>query len=537
MSTVSRITLFVETRSQNGTGFLFLEKFKPLTMRKVYITCLAILTVLTSTIAQENTTDPEFLIEKSEPEAHLRFLASDALQGRRTGEPGNDIAASYIATYLEAYGLKKAPGLDSYFQPIPFDANTPPVSAQLSMNKQNYLQGEDLLILTGNTEGLKAEAVFANFGWVDEQSDYDDYKELDVKGKIVFVLPGTPDAQDPLSVFNAMKTKRALASKKGAVALIEVYALPFPWEFFKSYFNSETLSMVEGEEAGQAERDLIYGWIKEPDGVNNVKSLKEGKAFKVSLTSQGHQHQRIYSNNVIGIIEGTDPVLKEEYIILTAHYDHVGTGKNGGAAFTPEDSIFNGARDNAMGVSALLTAAKALAKQPVKRSVIVLAVTAEEVGLLGSQYYANHPVIPLEKTVFNINTDGAGYNDVSYVSVVGYGRTGTDGLIDASANIFGLDVYPNPSPEQNLFDRSDNVSFAQKGVPAVSYGPGMTGFTEEIARYYHQAADNPDTIDFDYLHKFCQAFARAARLAGDWEERPWWAEGDKYEAAGKELYK
>ena len=189
-----------------------------------------------------------------------------------------------------------------------------------------------------------------------------------------------------------------------------------------------------------------------------------------------------------------------------------------------------------MGVVALLSAAKALAEQPPRRSVLVLAVTGEELGLLGSQYYAEHPLIPLEKTIFNLNTDGAGYNDVSYVSAIGFGRTHTDDMIEAGANVFGLDVFPNPAPEQGLFDRSDNVSFAAKGVPAICLSPGMTTFDEEIGKYYHQVTDNPETIDFDYLLKYSQAFARIARLVADDTDRPKWVEGDKYEEAGKKLY-
>jgi len=505
-------------------------------MKRVLITWLALLAVVSSAWAQASK-PAEFAIKKSETEAHLRFLASDALQGRRTGEVGNDIAAAYIASYLEAYGVQKAPGMDSYFQPVPFEATIPPSSAQLMLHKTAFQQGENLMILAGNTDGIKTEAVFANFGWIDEASGQDDYKGLDVKGKVVFVLPGTPEGQDPLTVFKSMGKKRQLAQQAGAVALIELYRLPFPWDFFRTYFNKENLTLAEEVEAETENNSVVYGWIKEQDGDDSVKRIQDGKKVKVQLQSQGYKQKRIVSNNVIGIIEGTDPKLKDEYLLLTAHYDHVGTGKDGGGPYTAEDSIFNGARDNGMGTVALMAAAKSLAEQPVKRSVIILAVTAEEVGLLGSQYYAENPIIPLEQTAFNFNTDGAGYNDVSYVSVVGYGRTNTDGLMDAGANVFGLDVFPNPAPEQNLYDRSDNVSFAQKGVPAVCFSPGATGFTPEIAEYYHQVTDNPDTVDFDYLHKFCQSFARTARLLGEEDQQLWWTEGDKYEEAGKELYK
>ncbi len=504
---------------------------------KGFLYLLPLLSFLWSPLlAQNNAQLPEFQLTKQQTEAHLRFLASDALQGRRTGEPGNDMAAAYIASQFAAYGLKTAPGLDNYYQPIPFEAVTPAQKASLSMGKTEYRQGENLLVLTGNTGPEKAEAVFANYGWVDEESGYDDYKGLDVEGKVVFVLPGTPDGKDPLSVFKAMSKKREAARERGAVAVLELYRLQFPWDFFRSYFNKENLSLADEEALEKAQqKDIVYGWLKEQeDGA--IQRLQDGKKVKVELQSSGFSRRIVYSNNVVGIIEGADPELKDEYLLITAHFDHVGTGKNGGGAFTPQDSIFNGARDNGMGTTALISAAQALSLAPPRRSVIVLAVTGEEIGLLGSQHYADNPLIPLEKTIFNLNTDGAGYNDISYVSVVGYGRTGVDELAEAGANIFGLDVFPNPAPEQNLYDRSDNVSFASKGVPAIQFTPGTTGFDEEIAKYYHQATDNPDTIDFDYLHKFCQAFSRTARLIANEEERPRWKKGDKYEEAGKKLY-
>lgn len=479
---------------------------------------------------------PEFELSQTEIEAHLRFLADDALEGRRTGEPGNDIAAAYIAAQYAAHGLKTVPGAKGYYQMVPFEAITPPSKAELTLDKQTYTQGEDLLIMTGNADNIKADAVFANFGWADTEHGHDDYKGLDVKGKIVFVLPGTPEGQDPLTVFNAMGEKRRLAKEQGAVALIELYRLPFPWSFFLSYFGKESLSLADEVEAPEpGDGTFVYGWLKETDK-GMAKRLQSGKRAKVSLLSQGFERRSVMSQNVIGIVEGTDPELRDEYLLLTAHYDHVGTGKNGGAPYTEQDSIFNGARDNAFGTAALLGAAKALAAQAPRRSVIFLAVTGEEIGLLGSQYYAEHPLLPLEQTIFNLNTDGAGYNDVSYVSIVGYGRSGTDQHIEAAANIFGLDVFPDPAPEQNLFDRSDNASFAKKGVPALCFSPGLTSFDEEIAKYYHQAADNPDTIDFPYLHKYAQAFTRAARLIADDDKRPFWVEGDKYEEVGKALY-
>jgi hypothetical protein len=508
-----------------------LELMKKLTILATWLAFVC----FTTAQAQNDSRAPEFDITKADMEAHLRFLASDALQGRRTGEMGNDIAAAYIASQYATYSLKQVEGAQGYYQPVPFEAITPPSMAKIVVEDETYTQGDNLLMMTGNLELTKTKAVFANYGWVDEETGANDYDKLDVEGKLVFVLPGTPEGQDPLTVFNSMSKKRKLAKEKGAVGLIELYRLQFPWQFFLSYFGKESLNLADKMETTKSSPNFVYGWIKE-ENKETFNAMKDSKKTKVELSSEGFSRRAVTSNNVIGLLEGTDPELKDEYLLITAHFDHVGTGKNGGSPYTPEDSIFNGARDNAMGTTALLGALQALAEAPPKRSVIFLAVTGEEIGLLGSQYYAENPLIPMEQVIFNLNTDGAGYNDPSYVSIVGFGRTGTDGLVEAASNIFGLDVFPNPAPEQNLFDRSDNVSFAKLGVPALCFSPGLTEFDEEISTYYHQAADNPDSIDFDYLQKFCQALARTARLIADDEDRPFWVEGDKYEEAGKQLY-
>jgi Zn-dependent M28 family amino/carboxypeptidase len=190
-----------------------------------------------------------------------------------------------------------------------------------------------------------------------------------------------------------------------------------------------------------------------------------------------------------------------------------------------------------MGTVALLSAARSFAAKPTKRSVIILAVTGEEIGLLGSQYYASQPLVPLENTIFNLNTDGAGYNDVTKVSMLGFGRTGTDKQLNDAAESVGLTIIADPAPEQGLFDRSDNVSFAREGVPALTLSPGFHSFDAEIQKFYHQVTDEADSIDFDYLYKYCRAFVEAARNIANMEGRPIWKAGDKYEQAGKDLYK
>ncbi len=477
---------------------------------------------------------PEFTISKTEVEGHLRFLASDALQGRNTGSEGNRIAAAYIAAQLEAYGVQKPAATNSYFQPVDLEQIQPITQATLTWNKNTFKQKETLMMLRGKGGILNANAVFAGHGWVDEAQGINDYAGLDVKGKIVITNIGLPNDRSPQATFQAITKKRELAKAQGAIAVVELFQLGKNfWTLATNYFGNPSMELASTEDAP---KDLpAYGWILEGDSKFS-EEVKKGKKNKVVLTSNASSLEKIKSDNVIGVIYGSNPALREEYVVLSAHYDHVGVGKQGGGAYTEQDSIFNGARDNAFGTTALLTAAKALAAAPPERSVIILAVTGEEKGLLGSRYYANHPIFPLEKTIYNFNTDGAGYNAMDKVTIFGLGRTGTDSLLVKGAAEFGLAVNDDPAPEQGLFDRSDNVSFAAKGVPAITYSPGFTAFDESIMKYYHQVTDNPDTIDFDYLTLYAKAFSYTARLLANIPTRPFWVTGDKYEAAGKQLY-
>lgn len=500
-------------------------------MKNYLLSLLLILPFLETTYAQSGEEKlPELQLEKSKIEAQLRFIASDELRGRRTGSPGNDLAARYIASHLVAHGYRSPAGADNYFQKVNLETNRPPKEGSLQLGATSFTLGKDLILLKSKKKTINAPAIYAEYGWIDAAKGRNDYKDLDVVGKVVVVLSGLPDSNDPVKVLEAMSKKRKLAAERGALALIEVYTLTYPWKFFRNNFNRERIEFAEEGSTG----DLIHAWIQATDK-SEIEALKQGKSLSVNLVSGHTDLKRLESQNVIGVLEGSDPQLKNEYILLTAHYDHVGVGRQGGGAFGPQDSIFNGARDNGIGVVALLSAAEALAKERPKRSVIILAVTAEEMGLLGSQYYAEHPLIPLDKTIFNLNTDGAGYTNTELAAIIGWGRTGTNKWVEMGLAALGLEVIADP--EQGLFDRSDNVSFAKKGIPCLTISPGFESFNQELMKNYHQVSDEADTIDFDYVRKFAQAFAHTARLIANAEKRPMWVAGDKYEAAGKALYK
>ncbi|MCF0059498.1 M28 family peptidase [Dyadobacter sp. CY356] len=479
---------------------------------------------------------PEFSIKKSDTEAHMRFLAADELLGRRTGEQGNLVAARYIAEQFRKLGLIPVPGnttsgTSTYYQNVPFEKMGANGGGEILAGEEKLKNGEDWILMNGEATDITAPLVYASFGLENAAKGWDDYKDLDVKGKIVLLQSGTPDVQTPSEIIASSTEKRKLAAEKGAVAVIELFNAPMPWNMVNRYFAGERIALADAKDGSK--KSIPHAWV-------NGKEAKITRALRavqtVTFKTSGRKSQLVNSYNVAGYIQGTDPALKSEYILLSAHYDHVGVGKQGGQAYTPEDSIFNGARDNAFGTVALLTAAEALAKNPPKRSVLIVALTAEEVGLLGGRYYAAHPLLPLNKCIFNLNSDGAGYNDTTIVSVMGLSRTGAKTEIETASKAFGLGVFADPSPEQGLFDRSDNVSFAKEGIPAPTFTPGFKEFNGDIMKNYHQVSDNPETVDFNYLLKFCQAYTYTARLIADRKTAPQWISGDKYEAAAKKLY-
>ncbi len=499
---------------------------------KQRILVLGLLAGLLSTSLSAQTGFPEDRLTRNEVSAHMFFLASDELAGRRTGSPGIQIAANYLASHYANLGLQPAPGMDGYFQAVPYEETTPPEAGSIEMFGQTYQQGEDVLFLASPAlSNLDAKFVFANYGL--KNDTINDYEGLNVKGKVVVTYLGLPGEENPGAIFGAVRDKRKWAKEEGAIGMIELYRIRFPWGFALRYFKGSRISLAEEE--GNSTSDFFYGWLRDDKGETGEQVVQKKKGT-MTVSCPGGLDRRFSSPNVIGYLPGTDSSLRNEFIIISAHYDHVGTGKQGGGSYTKDDSIFNGARDNAFGTVAVLATAKALAANPPRRPVLFICYSGEEVGLLGSSYYADNPVVPLRQTVFNLNCDGAGYNDTGAISIIGYGRIDTDAQLDATAAAFGLRIIANPSPEQNLFDRSDNVSLAEKGVPAPTFSPGVTGFNQAINKYYHQVADNPETIDLDYLRVFCQAFAHSARLIANRDTAPVWVEDDKYAPAARELY-
>jgi len=239
--------------------------------------------------------------------------------------------------------------------------------------------------------------------------------------------------------------------------------------------------------------------------------------------------------NVLAIVPGTDLRFRSQYIILSAHYDHAGVQPYATSVDGKLDSIFNGARDNATGTAAIIAAAKYFARYPPRRSVLFICYTAEEEGEIGSNYYAQYPLIPLNHTIYNLNVDNAGYNTTNSVCLFGLGRTTSDSLIRKACIAYGLAVLPEPEG-QDLFRRSDNYPLAKKGVPAPNFSLGMITWDDSIWEYYHRRNDEVGNMDLDYAVKFVRAYILSAQYIANEKSQPKWASGDEHEAEWRALY-
>lgn len=452
-------------------------------------------------------------------EADLRFLAADEMRGRDTGSPELNIAANYIMTQFMKAGVLPGDG-QSYFQPVSLIKSGVPSRVEFTLEANGARGMVPGLLMQGNAANINRPVVFVGYG---SPADFD---KADVKDKIVVSLFGAQGSSNiSEGMYSTAPAKRKLAAQRGAAALVEIMVLPgVPWGALTNYFSKPRFA-IQSDEASLPHL-LVQSSENDP-----LKSLLDKRAGEGTLVVEASAPVTLNTKNVVGIIRGSDVKLREEYVAVTAHYDHVGVSKTAG-----QDSIFNGARDNAIGTTALLETARFFSRNPPKRSILLIAFTGEEKGLLGSHWYADHPVVPLKQTIFNLNCDGAGYNDMTIATVIDFNRTTADDLLKQATAAAGLELKGDPAPEQGLFDRSDNVNFAKKGVPAVNLSPGVKAFDQELMKYYHQPADEVSTLDMAYLAKFYRVMLRSVLFIGNAPAAPAWKAGDKYEAAGKALY-
>ncbi len=482
--------------------------------------------VFSSISGQSNKKIVDKSITKESVTQHVKQLASDDWLGRDTPSPGLDSAAAYVARNFSKWGVEPLPSLNGYYQVVRMKASEPSLSGHFAIRDSVFNLENQMLQLTDGAVSLNAPVVFVDYG------TREDFDAADVNGKIVIARSGSKGASTVRNIFVAGREKATLAAEKGALALVELYNSPqTKWKILQFYIRNRQVSLdFKSGDEDDDDPNIQRFWLEDMDN-SRLAYLKDYMG-SAALVVNGGGETKFNSQNVVGFVQGTDAVLRNEIVIFSAHYDHVGTGKPNDQG----DTIYNGTRDNAIGTMTVLEAARTIAANPLKRSSLFILFTGEEKGLLGSEWYVNHPEMPLNEVVFCFNSDNAGYNDVTKATVVGLNRTTAGPIITKAAAVYNLTTLDDPVPDQNLFDRSDQVNFARKGVPAIMYSMGLTSFDEEINKYYHQSADNPDSVDYDYLFKFTKAYVLAAREIGDAPARPVWIEGDKYFEAGENLY-
>ncbi len=482
---------------------------------------------------------------------HVEFLASDALEGRETGTRGYTIAAEYVASRYRAIGLKTASDA-GWFQQVPFVANLIDEKASnLSINGQKFALRQDVLMgpaRKAGTEAVEGNVVFVGFGIYDPKNGHNDYKGLNVKGKIVAVLSGSPKgiASDIGAHYGRSKAK--MAEAQGAIGVITVRTLERertrPWTRESEGPQHPTMNWAQadgsmfseapgirfsaslGEKAVQA----LFANAAKPLKDILAEADKVGgrpKGFALKATAKAERittSSSVSSPNVIGMIPGSDPKLAGEYVLLMAHLDH-----NGVDVTKDGDKIYNGAMDNATGTAALLEAARALASGPApRRSVIFAAVTAEERGLLGSDYLARNPVGAGQVvSVVNLDMPVLLY-DFQDVIAFGAEHSTMGPSVSKAADKMGLALSPDPLPSEGLFTRSDHYSFVKQGVPSVFLMTGFKNggekqFQDFLKTHYHKVSDDLTLpLDWNAAAKFARVNTMIATEIANADEAPKW---------------
>jgi Zn-dependent M28 family amino/carboxypeptidase len=501
---------------------------------------------------------------------HVRFLSHDLLEGRGTGQRGGDIAAEYIATQFAEYGLKPAGDNGSYLQKVPLVGITTLPETQFSLlPKQGaamHLKPLDEYVAYDQTQqpqsDVDAEIVYVGYGIEAPEYNWDDYKGVDVRGKVLLMLVNEPPSDDPkffkgkaLTYYGRWTYKYEEAVRKGAVGVILIHRedmASYPWEVVRSSNSGEKSYLkLEGpvlKVASWVQLDVAQK-LAASSGLDLDKLMADARTREfrpVNLGAKLKAHmvsnvRHFESNNVVAMLTGSNRKMSDEAVMYTAHYDHLGIRPD-----MPGDNIYNGAADNATGCGILLELARAfsIAKDRPGRSIIFAAVTAEEQGLLGSEYLGKHPPVPAGKIALDLN-----YDDVQplgaaeEVEVSGAERTTFYPWVQSMAKEFRLAIRPDARPEAGHFYRSDHFSLARVGIPAFSINEGLkfkghdeawgaAKDKEYVEKHYHQPSDEYRP-EMDFTGD--SAMARFGFALG-WEAATFtkligWQKGDEFEAA------
>lgn len=494
--------------------------------------------------------------------AHVLFLASDAMKGREAGSPEFDIAAQYVAAQFYAAGLRPAGDAGGYLQAVPLVVYKAADKGAMTWTAaggtaQPLVFGEDYVPAANAARAetqVSAPVVFAGRGIVAPQYGVDDYAGVDVRGKIVALLAGSPTtfAGEERSYFASAATKAQIAAAHGAVGIVMIEA-PRPAArqrpFSASGYDSPrtTWATPAGTGTSAAPGTPVLGTI------SRAGAAKVFGAAWAKIVAQARGDNPAYtpmplagtlaatthtvftqgaSSNVIGVVPGVDPVLSKEVVILSAHLDHIGVNAGGEG-----DRINNGALDNAIGIASLIEEAKRFTAsgRPPRRTVMFLAVTGEEKGLIGSSYFVDHPTVPLADIVADVNLDMPVLL-YRFEDMIAFGadRSTLGPIVRRAVNGVGVGLSPDPMPEQGFFTRSDHFNFVRKGIPSVFLWPGIKGagkapFEDFLAHRYHRPGDDlTQPILWDQGVRFVATNYAIAREIADGDARPVWNKGDYF---------
>jgi Zn-dependent M28 family amino/carboxypeptidase len=509
---------------------------------------------------------------------HTKVLASDAFEGRGPGTRGEDSTVNYLTRQFRKMGLKPGNPNGTYVQEVPmfgFTA-TPKASFTAGGKTINLNFPTDYVAVSRRfvptVEVNNSDMVFVGYGIVAPEYGWDDYKGLDVKGKTIVMLindPPVPSSADKskldstmfggkaMTYYGRWTYKYEIAAQKGAAAAIiihETEPASYPYEVVSGSWSRENFDISNPNK--NMDKAAVEAWITREKAKQlftaagkNFEQLKASAAKKdfkpVTLGAKANftiknKLREIKSKNVVAKLEGSDPQLKDEYIVYTAHWDHLGKDPN-----LKGDQIYNGALDNASGTAGLLELAEAYTKleQKPKRSILFLAVTAEEKGLLGSKYYAENPLYPLNKTLANINMDVLNaYGPTEDVIVIGYGNSELEDVLAQEAKLQNRRIVPETSPEKGSYYRSDHFEFAKKGVPALYAKSGVKAINQP-ADYVQKWQDKYTTDDYHKLTdevrpewnldgavEDLRLFFKVGYTIANTTDYPEWKEGSEFKA-------
>jgi len=504
--------------------------------------------------------------------AHVMFLASDALRGREAGTPDYDVAAHYVAAQFQAAGLRPAGDAGSYLQHVPLTIYK---AASEGTMRWTDAAGRTRPLVFGTDyipspnparadTSVTAPVVFAGRGIVAPQFGVDDYRGMDVRGKIVAIFAGSPTRfpGEERAYFGSAATKAQIAAARGAVGIVMLDApragprqRPFA-ALVGGYASPKTTwAKPDGTGISAASTTPVLGTLSQAAAA----TLFEGAATPWSaIVAEAQRADPTYtpvalkgtlaattrtsftpaaSSNVIGIVPGNDPTVGKEVVILSAHLDHIGVSPARPDDAPGRDRINNGALDNAIGIASLIEEAKRFATAPTKprRTVMFLAVTGEEKGLIGSSYFVDHPTVPLQTIVADINLDMPVLL-YTFEDMIAFGadRSSLGPIVTKAVNAIGIGLSPDPMPEQGFFTRSDHFNFVKKGIPSLFLWPGVKGagakpFEDFLSRCYHRPCDDlSQPILWDQGVRFVATNYAIARAVADAPQRPTWNKGDYF---------